>query len=134
MFDNSRDFIQAHFYLSPRTDTAFWRANKKLALAPQIQEKIAMYKAGLPIDAPSINVATYRNNDTYFRNFWSNGSYYCVFAGLGVLPDAPLSSLSHRPSVVQDSKRLFEDVKRKQREMTRDLPTMVEYLRRLHHK
>ena len=30
MFDDTRDFIQAHFYLSPRMDTEFWRANKEL--------------------------------------------------------------------------------------------------------
>ncbi|MGH3886068.1 MAG: tryptophan halogenase family protein [Pseudonocardiaceae bacterium] len=135
MFDDSRDFIQAHFYLSPRADTAFWRANKELALTPQIQEKIAMYKAGLPINAPVVDVSTYYHNfEAEFRNFWTNGSYYCVFAGLGVLPDAPLPSLSHRASAVQDAKRMFEDVKHKQHEMIRDLPTMVEYLRTLHNK
>jgi hypothetical protein len=135
MFDDTRDFVQAHFYLSPRTDTAFWRANKKLTLTPQIQEKIAMYKAGLPINAPIVDVSTYyKNFEAEFRNFWTNGSYYCVFAGLGVLPDAPLPSLSHRPSAVQEAKRLFEDVKCKQSEMTHGLPTTVEYLRTLHNK
>lgn len=133
MFDDTRDFIQAHFYLSPRTDTAFWRANKELTLTPQIQEKIATYKAGLPINAPIVDVSTYyKNFEAEFRNFWTNGSYYCVFTGLGVLPDAPLPSLSHRPNAVREAQILFEDVKHKQHTMTRDLPTTVEYLRTLH--
>src|SRR5262249_5111200 len=37
MFDDTRDFIQAHFYLSPRTDTPFWKANKDLHLTAQIR-------------------------------------------------------------------------------------------------
>lgn len=135
MFDDTRDFIQTHFYLSPRTDTEFWRANKKLMLAPDIQEKIAMYKAGLPINAPAVDVTTYYNNfEAEFRNFWTNGSYYCIFTGLGVLPDSPLPSLSHRPDAIVRAKRLLHDVKQKQRAMTRDLPTTVEYLRVLHKK
>jgi tryptophan halogenase len=135
MFDDSRDFIQAHYYLSPRTDTAFWRATKELNLTPQIQKKIAMYKAGLPINAPVVDEPTYYTNfDAEFRNFWTNGSYYCIFAGLGLLPDAPLPSLAHRPSAVHDAKHLFKDIKHKQYTMTRDLPTTVEYLRTLHNK
>ncbi len=40
MFDDSRDFIQAHFSFAPRTDTGFWRACKDLVLADDITEKI----------------------------------------------------------------------------------------------
>ncbi|MGH3692947.1 MAG: hypothetical protein ACRDRX_02905 [Pseudonocardiaceae bacterium] len=110
-------------------------ATKELNLTPQIRDKIARYKAGLAINAPVVDEPTYYTNfDAEFRNFWTNGSYYCVFAGLGLLPDAPLPSLLHRPCAVQDAKRLFEDVKHKQREMTRNLPTTVEYLRILHNR
>jgi len=52
MFDDTRDFIQAHFYLAPRTDTPFWRANKELTLTDNILEKIAMYKAGVAVNPP----------------------------------------------------------------------------------
>ena len=38
---------------APRDDTPFWRANKQeLPLSDNIQEKIATYKAGLPINLP----------------------------------------------------------------------------------
>lgn len=135
MFDDSRDFIQAHFALAPRSDTSFWRANKELHLAPDIQEKIAMYKAGLPINAPVVDVSTYYNNfEAEFRNYWTNGSYYCIFAGLDVVPDAPLPSLAHRPAAVQETKRIFEEIRHRQQEMTRGLPSTVEYLRALHNK
>lgn len=53
MFDDSRDFIQAYFYFSPRDDTPFWRANKELRLADDLQEKIALYRAGMAINLPT---------------------------------------------------------------------------------
>jgi hypothetical protein len=133
MFDDTRDFIQAHFALAPRSDTPFWRANKELNLAPEIQEKIEMYKAGLPINTPVVDVSTYYTNfEAELRNFWTNGSYYCVFAGLDFVPDAPLPSLAHRPAAVQETKRIFEEIKHKEREMLRDLPSTVDYLRALY--
>lgn len=135
MFDDTRDFIQAHFALAPRSDTPFWRANKELNLAPEIKEKIEMYKAGLPINTPVVDVSTYYTNfEAELRNFWTNGSYYCVFAGLDFVPDAPLPSLSHRPAAVQETKRIFEEIKHKEREMLRDLPSTVDYLRALHNE
>ncbi|GAA5161201.1 tryptophan 7-halogenase [Pseudonocardia eucalypti] len=135
MFDDCRDFLQAHYYLSPRVDTPFWQATKELDLTPEIQEKIAMYKAGLPINAPVVDESTYYTNfDAEFRNFWTNGSYYCVFAGLGLLPDTPVPSLANRPSAQHGATRLFENIRRKEDKMLSELPTTVEYLRALHKK
>ncbi|MCX4671920.1 tryptophan 7-halogenase [Streptomyces sp. NBC_01381] len=91
------DFLQAHFALAPRNDTEFWRANKELKLSDQIQEKIAMYRAGLPVNAPTAGESEYYGNfDAEFRNFWTNGSYYCIFSGLGLQPEHPLPALLHR--------------------------------------
>lgn len=87
MFDETRDIIQAHFYFSPRTDTPFWRANKELKLSDNILEKVEMYKSGLPINQPSTDESTYYGNfEAEFRNFWTNGSYYCIFTGMGSNP------------------------------------------------
>lgn len=133
MFDDTRDFIQAHFHLSPRTDTPFWRANKELHLPEPMRDKIARYKAGLPINAPVVSEGDYYGNfEAEFRNFWTNGSYYCVFAGLGCLPDRPLPLLAHKPDSVKRSEALFEEVRREQRAMLETLPRCVDYLRRLH--
>lgn len=135
MFDDTRDFIQAHFYFSPRVDTPFWQANKELTLADQIQEKVAMYKAGMPVNAPATSEDGYYGNfDAEFRNFWTNGSYYCIFAGLGLLPDQILPSLAHRSSAVEGAAPLFKKVKQEQRELVASLPSNYEYLRQLHSK
>lgn len=133
MFDDTRDFLQAHFSLAPRTDTEFWRATKDIALPQNIQEKIAMFKAGIPINPPAADESTYYGNfDAEFRNFWTNGSYYCIFSGLGLRPDHPLPALTYRPESVQASQPLFDAVKEKQRALSTSLPSMHEYLTRLH--
>lgn len=133
MFDDSRDFIQAHFYFSPRIDTPFWKANKELFLSDDIREKIAMYQAGLPVNLPVTDESTYYENfEAEFRNFWNNSNYYCIFAGLGFLPDHPLPELTYRKTSIENSIPLFEEMKRQQRELIRTLPTNYEYLCQLH--
>jgi tryptophan 6-halogenase len=133
MFDDTRDFIQAHFYFSPRTDTPFWAANKELRLGDDIREKVAMYKAGIPVNAPTADEGTYYGNfEAEFRNFWTNGSYYCIFAGLGLTPDHALPLLTYKPESVRGAEPLFDDVQRRQRELATSLPSNYEYLRHLH--
>jgi tryptophan halogenase len=133
MFDDTRDFLQAHFYTSPRTDTEFWKANKELHLSDDIREKMAMYKAGLPINAPVTDESTYYGNfEAEFRNFWTNGSYYCIFSGMGYLPDHPLPALAHKPASVQAAQPLFDDIKRRQKDCVQTLPSNYELLRHIH--
>lgn len=133
MFDDSRDFLQAHFYLSPRNDTPFWAANKHLELGEDIREKIDMYRAGLPINPPITDESTYYGNlEAEFRNFWNNSNYYCIFAGLGLLPDHPLPILAHRPAAVRNAEAIFQRIKQQQRELTEALPTHYELLCHLH--
>jgi hypothetical protein len=134
-FDDTRDFIQAHFYFSPRTDTPFWAANKELHLSESIREKVAMYKAGLPVNAPITDETGYYGNlDAEFANFWTNGSYYCILTGMGVLPDHPLPALAHKPDAVKNADLLFEEVQRRRDELVATLPSTHEYLRMLHAK
>ncbi len=133
MFDETRDFIQAHFYFSPRRDTPFWQANKELHLAEGIREKVAMYKAGLVINPPVTDEGNYYGNiEAEFRNFWTNGSYYCIFAGLGLMPDQPLPALSYKADSVREADVLFEEIQNSQRELAASLPSMYDALRLVH--
>lgn len=130
MFDDTRDFIQAHFYFSPRMDTPFWRDNKELTLGPDIQEKAAMYRAGLAINQTlSEDEEYYSNFEEEFHNFWTNSNYYCVFAGLGYLPERPLPRLAHMPAARQSVTEVFASVKRKQQELLASVPTTKDLLR-----
>lgn len=135
IFDDTRDFIQAHFYFAPRTDTPFWRANKELRLSDGILEKVAMYKAGVPVNPPLNNETTYYGSfEAEFRNFWTNGSYYCIFSGLGLLPDHALPVLTYKPSSVRAADSIFDEIKRRQLELVATLPTNYDFLRKLHGK
>jgi hypothetical protein len=133
MFDDSRDFIQAHFTFAPRNDTPFWRACKDLVLADDIVEKIAIYKAGLAVNMPTTDESTYYANfETEFRNFWNNSNYYCIFAGLDFVPEHPLPMLEFRQDEIEQAEAVFAQIKRTQRELADTLPTTYEYLRQLH--
>ncbi len=133
MFDDSRDFIQIHYYFSPRTDTPFWKANKELRLSDSISEKIERYKAGIPVNQPVTDVGTYYGNfEAEFRNFWTNGSYYCILAGLGLVPEAPPPVLIHRRQSMACAEELFLKVRQQQQELVDTLPTTYELLRKVH--
>ncbi len=134
MFDDCRDFIQAHYVVSPRTDTAFWRANKEdLTISDNIKDKMATYKAGLPVNMPSSDEGAYYGNfESEFRNFWTNGSYYSIFGGLGLLPNKPMPALLHRKDSQVRAAPLFAEVKRQQHELLATLPTTYQYLKQLH--
>ncbi len=133
MFDDSRDFIQAHYLASPRRDTPFWRANaRELTRSSNIEHKLETFRAGLPVNMPITDERTYYGNfEAEFRNFWTNGSYYCILGGLGVLP-RPMPTLRYRPSSIADADRLFADIDRQQQQLVSSLPSTYEYLQMLH--
>ena len=132
-FDETRDFIQAHFYYSPRVDTPFWRANKDLELTESIREKVAMYKAGLPVNPPLADEGSYYANfEAEFNNFWTNGSYYCILAGMGLLPDRPAAILEHKADALASVDRQFQDIARQQRHLRETAPSNLAVLRQLH--
>jgi tryptophan halogenase len=134
MFDDTRDFIQAHYLTTPREDTSFWRANKyELKLSDDIVRKLETYQSGLPVNQPITDESNYYGNfDAEFRNFWTNGSYYCILAGMGWEPRQPLPSIRYRPRAIEESERMFLDIKRKQAELSASLPTNYQFLMQLH--
>ncbi len=134
MFDDSRDFIQCHYLSTPRNDTSFWRANKhELVLSDNVKEKLEAYDAGLPINKPFVDEDTYYGHfEVEFKNYWTNGSYYCILAGLGREPKHTLPMLSYRPENMARAELLFKKVQARAAEIKARTPTNYEYLRRLH--
>jgi len=134
MFDDCRDFVQSHYFTTTREDTPFWRANKnELFLSDNLKEKISLYKAGLPVNPPSYNEDDYYGSfDTEFRNFWTNGSYYCIFAGMGFLPERPHSRLLYRPESRAKALDEFVRIKNEQETLLEQLPSTYEYLQHLY--
>ncbi|GAA3269364.1 tryptophan 7-halogenase [Dactylosporangium vinaceum] len=132
-FDDTRDFIQAHFYFAPRNDTPYWAANKELKLSDSFLAKLEMYKAGIPVNPPLTDEGGYYGNfEAEFNNFWTNGSYYCIFTGMNVLPERALPALTHKPEAIKKAEAHFERIREQQDELVASLPSNYEFLRRLH--
>jgi tryptophan 6-halogenase len=136
MFDDTRDFIQAHYLTATRDDTPFWRANRhELKLSDHILAKLETYKGGLTVDMPVADENTYYNNfEAEFHNFWTNGNYYCILAGMGLVPARPLPRLLHRQSALRTADRAFAEIRRTQVELLTRLPTNRDFLRHLHRR
>lgn len=99
-----------------------------------MQEKVEAYRAGLAINPPASDDAQhyYGNFEEEFRNFWNNSNYYCVLAGLGVVPDAPLPLLEHMPEATRTVEPVFDDIKRQRERLLDELPSTYEFLLRQH--
>ncbi|MCF6777685.1 tryptophan 7-halogenase [Thiotrichales bacterium 19X7-9] len=133
MFDDTRDFIQSHFYFSPRMDTEFWKANKSLKLTDSILNKVERYKAGLPINQPTTDESNYYGSfEAEFKNFWTNGSYYCIFSGLGFIPDNSLPLIKYKQKSINQANEIINQVKNKQDQLLLTLPSNYDYLCQLH--
>jgi tryptophan halogenase len=134
MFDDSRDFIQAHYLTTPREDTPFWKANKyDLFLSDDIKHKLELFKAGLPVNMPIVgDDSYYLNFEAEFRNFWTNGSYYCILAGMGWEPNRPMPSIRYRPDSIRKADGVFADIKNRADELSRTLPSTYDWLRQHH--
>jgi tryptophan halogenase len=134
MYDDCRDFVQAHYFITDRDDSPFWLANKnELALSDTMRDKIAQYKAGLPVN-PSLSSDDdyYGSFENEFHNFWTTGNYYCIFAGMGYLPERPYARLAYEPAQMQEAERLFAQIKQQQKRLRVELPSTYEYLSYLH--
>jgi len=134
MFDECRDFIQAHYCLSPREDTPFWRANRhELRLADDLQHKLATYNAGMAVNQPLSDVDGYYTNfENEFRNFWTNSSFYCVLAGLGHVPQHVYPRIRYSEESIAKAERIFSDIKRESKQLLESLPSNYRFLQKLH--
>jgi tryptophan 6-halogenase len=134
MFDDTRDFIQLHYLTTQREDTPFWRANKfELTLSDQVKEKLETYQAGLPVNMPITDEDTYYSDfEAEFRNFWTNGSFYCILAGMGLVPPHDIPSIRYRAESRRKADAIFRRVKEETRQLLGSLPTNRQFLRQLH--
>ena len=81
-FDGVRDYIVTHYKTSSRTDTEYWRANTadQQDISPVMRELYSAWFAGkdLATEVARLNIGAY----------YPAPSWYCIFSGMGILPDA----------------------------------------------
>lgn len=133
-YDDCRDFVQMHYATTSRSDSSFWRANQnELTLSDSLQEKLRMYRAGLPVNAVQHDAAGYYSNFEFeYRNFWTNGSYYCVLTGMGVYPDAVYPKLLYNDAASEEAERVMQGIQRQAGDLVNKLPSNYEFLKSLH--
>lgn len=134
MFDECRDFIQAHYFVTPRDDTAFWRANRnELRLPDAVKHKVATYKAGLAVNQSVPSSDGYDGNfDVEFKNFWTNSSFYCIFSGLGLVPEHAYPRIRYSDDSRRKADQMFQSIKQEAVDLKAKLPTNHQFLRHLH--
>lgn len=116
-YEEMRDFIVAHYALSQRRDTPFWRAcTEEAALPPRLAELLALWDSKVP---------TPTDLDRRLSLFGAaNWSY--LLAGLHRLPSAGIGLAGHiSPEISQKAMAHVREIRKRASEAS---PTMRDYL------
>ncbi len=134
MVEDVKDFIVMHFKTAVREDTDFWKANKYETKTPEsLQLILDRQKAGLPIrKSHQGDNNLYSSFAARFENFWTNSSYQCIFAGVGLLPQRSLPILNHRDDIMQQGTKDLQKIAMESKRLSEILPTQYEYLKQLY--
>ncbi|MCF2948942.1 tryptophan 7-halogenase [Paraglaciecola aquimarina] len=104
VFDGIHDYIVAHYQLTKRQDTDYWRDNKYNLVKPKILSEI-LYAWDNGLDVEKV-LSRHKNNLVYLRPSW-----YCILAGMGRFPQ----NLKHSTQVadVEQARKYCKDVTNK---------------------
>jgi tryptophan halogenase len=117
IYDEVRDFVQLHYALSQRTDTAFWLAAREAPLSSGVQRRLALYD-----DAGAL--------DQLEPAAFSETSYYYLLSGSGRFPRrASALALSAESTRVQ---AVLSAINQQNQQALRDLPLHEEFLNLVH--
>ncbi|MGB3726462.1 MAG: tryptophan halogenase family protein [Glaciecola sp.] len=93
VFDGVRDYIVAHYQLSQRSDSQYWRDNQHNTHVPQVLSEIReAWLSGTDVE----QVLTQHTRQlVYLRPSW-----YCILAGMGVFPRVNTSQAQQNTNAV----------------------------------
>ncbi|MEM7347605.1 MAG: tryptophan halogenase family protein, partial [Chloroflexota bacterium] len=119
-YEEFRDFIILHYYLSERTDTAFWQAiQHEPVLSDTLQARLEQYRTMLP--SPDDDILHFG----FFGHIFTYG-YAFLLAGMGYLPDQSPPILAFSDDQV--SQRLFDTTRQETSRLLAALPDHYQYL------
>ena len=98
-FEHVRDFVIAHYHVTRRDDTAFWRHCRAMPVPPSLQARIDLYRSHGRILA--------QPNDLFVEMNWLQ-----ILHGQGVRPDGyhPLVDLANAEEVCAYLERVRSDI------------------------
>jgi len=98
-FENTRDYIVAHYKTNSRTDTDYWRANaENMHLSESLQQVLMTWMSRKPL-APGLKAGR-------FGQGYPIVSWYALLAGMGIFPDAE----DLQPPTAQQARHRLETV------------------------
>jgi hypothetical protein len=121
MYDELHDFVLAHYVLSQRSDTPFWRAyTQEVQVPDRLAGLLALWKEKLP-SSTDIN----RRQSMFGPHNW-----FFILSGLRYLP---LHGTGHAPFIAPESSRAaLERIASIRTAAQTQSPTMREYAKKMH--
>jgi tryptophan halogenase len=118
-YEDIRDFIVLHYCTTQREDTEFWRFNKNHPAIPSsVHEKLELFQVMLP------------NFDVFEKIFlFEDYSYFCLLAGMNVLPQAHLPLLDFLD--LAEAETHIQYIQTEAKKLPNLLPDQYEYLLQL---
>ena len=122
-YEELRDFIVLHYYLSQRTDTPFWRAVRhELKLSEPLQTRLERYRTMLPSQEDALEFGLLGHVLPY--------AYLLLLCGMTYLPDQSAPILHYEDE--QAAYRAFATIRTEAEKLMQQLPDHYDYLRQLH--
>ncbi|MDJ0799790.1 MAG: tryptophan 7-halogenase [Calothrix sp. MO_167.B12] len=120
VYEEIRDFIVLHYCTTHREDTPFWKENKyHPAIPDSLQEKLEVFQAALP------------NLDFWEKHsLFEDYSYFCILAGMKLLPLNPLPILNYVDT--SEAEDVLLKIKTEAEIFKNTLPDHYEYILQLH--
>ena len=79
LIDGIRDYLQLHYLLNSRKDTAYWRDNREgLSVSKSVKDILRAWDSEDSFDE---EIATHQEHQVYKRTSW-----YCMLSGMGRFP------------------------------------------------
>ncbi|MGY1707512.1 tryptophan halogenase family protein [Geodermatophilus sp. SYSU D00697] len=118
-YEQVRDFLVLHYCLTPREDTAFWRANRATVPPESLGRGLELWQATLPAYDRLVDPGLFKDL-----------SFVSILDGMGRLPRTEFPLLHHRGDAEADE--TFAALRDRGEHLSRSLPHHYDYLARLH--
>lgn len=112
-WERVRDFVIAHYYVTQRTDSEFWRYTANMEIPDSLAETLELWRARAILDVPG-------------NHLFQLGSWSAILLGQRLLPDG-LHGLAHRANPAYAAKRIRQ-IASEARAAAQRVPTHADFI------
>ena len=122
-WDRIIEFLKLHYVLSRRSDSEYWRDNRKPESVPvRLQESLKLWRYQSP----------WRDDLPQFDELFSAASYQYVLYGMGFETEVPRTGRLSYESGKASAESHFKDNERRTMQVLKGLPTNRDLIGKLH--